>query len=147
VNRESHPTRDELLVMAYVDDELAEDQRQLLQERLAKEPELAQQVAVYQKLAILANQMAPPEPHDLEWNRLKSDPVHQGTVGLGWILLAGGLIALFALLMALVIDSELSSLIKVLLIAPISGFLLLTLVRLRDRIKLAPFDPYTEVKR
>ena len=52
-----HPTRDELLVMAYVDDELAAEARSDFQARLANEPELVRQVAVYQKLEGLARQM------------------------------------------------------------------------------------------
>lgn len=147
MSQDNHPTRDDLLVMAYVDDELAEDQRQLLQDRLATEPELARQVAVYRKLALLADQMAPPEPQDLEWDRLRTHPVHRGGVGLGWTLLAAGSLGLLAWITYSVIDSELSGPIKALVLAPCAGFALLLLIRLRDRLRLLPLDPYTEVKR
>lgn len=143
----AHPTRDDLLVMAYVDDELAADQRKLLQSRLAKEPELARQVAVYQKLAVLAQQVAPPEPMDLEWERIRKSPAHRSGLSLGWLLLTGGVLGLLAWGCYSVLVSDLSMPAKLFFAAAGSGFGVLLLIRLRDRLRLIPFDPYTEVQR
>lgn len=142
-----HPTREDLLVMAFVDDELAAEQRELFQNRLAAEPSLARQVAAYQKLAVLARQSAPPEPSDLEWNRIQQEPVHQAGNRLGWFLLCTGGVGLSLWLCVLIVQADLPIVGKVLLLAPIGGFCLLLVMRIRDRCRLIPFDPYTEVKR
>ena len=148
MNRESeHPSRDELLVMAYVDDELVPEQRELLEERLAKEPELLRQVAAYQKLEVLARQGAPPEPTDLEWERILGSPLHQAGSRTGWTLLCGGLIGLFVLGCIATLQSDLEFFTKILILTPLCGFSVLLSIRYRDRQRLIPFDPYTEVKR
>jgi anti-sigma factor RsiW len=148
MNRESeHPSRDELLVMAYVDDELVAEQRELLEQRLVEEPELLRQVAAYQKLEVLARHSAPPEPTDLEWERILDSSLHQAGSRTGWTLLCAGLIGLFALGCIATLQSDLETVTKALILAPLCGFSVLLSIRYRDRQRLIPFDPYTEVKR
>jgi anti-sigma factor RsiW len=142
-----HPTRDELMAMAYVDDELVPEQRTAFQARLASEPDLGRQVAVYRKLEVLARRMAPPEPLDHEWQRLRSEPWRRGGENLGWTLCVAGTLGLAAWLVFLILGSGLTLWVKALLIAPCAGFTLLVLLRWRARRRLAPFDPYTEIRR
>ena len=142
-----HPSRDDLLVMAYVDDELADEQRDLFHYRLADEPRLARQVAAYQKLAVLARQMAPAEPTDLEWARLQSSAVHRGGVGIGWLLLGLGFVLYGIWSCFAVAQSELSLLGKCSILIPSLGFVLLLVIRIRDRRRLLPLDPYTDIER
>jgi len=142
-----HPSRDELLVMAYVDDELAPEQRRLFQERLAGDPELNRQVCAYRELALLATRMAPAEPGDLEWNRIRSSPLHRGSVGLGWTLLALGGLLFLGWSAVLVLDSDLGTVAKWAISVPAFSFFWLLLIRLRNRRRLVAYDPYTEVRR
>ena len=142
-----HPTRDELLIMAYVDDELAAGARDDFQARLATEPELLRQVVEYQKLEILARQMAPPEPQDYEWERLTEAGWHKAGQGLGWILLFSGSIGLVGWMALLVYQADMPLAGKAGLGALLAGFTCLLLLRLRVRLRLLPYDPYTEVKR
>ena len=142
-----HPSRDELLVMAYVDGELADDQRATFETRLADEPELVRQVAAYRKLEVLARHVAPPEPADHEWKRIRAEPVRRAGVGLGWLLLAGGAFLVGVWILVEVVRSDATALQKFAVCAPVGGFLLLLLLRLRDRVRLYPLDPYTEVHR
>jgi len=144
---QARPTRDDLLVMAYVDDELADEQRKSLEDRLEHEPELARQVASYRKLAVLAEQVAPPEPLDREWERLRAEPSHRAGVGLGWTLLLSGLAVGVIGLAIWVLASDLQFWAKFTCLVPSAGFLILLWLRWRDRQRLLPFDPYTEVKR
>lgn len=144
---QARPTRDDLLVMAYVDDELADEQRGALEERLAHEPELARQVATYRKLAVLAEQIAPPEPQDHEWERLRAEPLHRAGAGLGWTFLLSGLAVGVAGLATWVLASDLQVWAKFTCLVPSAGFLILLWLRWRDRQRLLPLDPYTEVKR
>jgi hypothetical protein len=148
MNRESeHPSRDELLVMAYVDDELVAEQRSAFQERLVDEPELLRQVTVYQKLAVMARQAAPPEPSDLEWGRIQGETMHQAGVGLGWTFMCLGLIGLLLVGFIAILQADIGTSLKAMLLAPWFGFGLLLVIRLRDRRRLIPFDPYTDLKR
>ncbi len=146
-NKSEHPTRDDLLVMAYVDDELADEQRAIFHNRLAEEPELSRQVAAYQKLAVLAKQMAPPEPSDLEWDRIQASPVHRTSVGAGWILLGIGTLAYVVWSCFMIAQSDLSTFGKCAILVPALSFCWLLAIRFRDRRRMLPFDPYTEVKR
>ncbi len=148
MNRESeHPSRDELLGMAYVDDELVPQQREQLEQRLANEPELLRQVTAYQKLEVLARHNAPPEPTDLEWERILDSSIHQAGTRTGWTLLCAGMIGLFLLGCIATLQADLDAVTKALILAPLLGFTVLLSIRFRDRQRLIPFDPYTEVKR
>lgn len=142
-----HPSRDDLLVMAYVDAELSDDQRVTFESRLADEPELVRQVADYRKLEILARHVAPLEPADHEWRRIREAPLRRAGVGLGWLLLAGGAFVVGLWVLVEVVRSDATALQKFGVCLPVGGFLLLLLIRLRDRVRIYPYDPYTEVQR
>ena len=142
-----HPTRDELLVMAYVDDELTPEIRAELEERLANESLLARQVVEYQRLEVLSRQCAPPEPADHEWARLERGRGRRGASGLGWVLFCLGGVGLIGYGIYQIYHSEMGMTGKVLCSSLLAGFLLLLVVRLRDRLHILPFDPYTEVRR
>ncbi len=142
-----HPSRDELLVMAYVDHELADEVREQFMARLAQEPQLALQVAEYQRLEMVARQCAPPEPADYEWHRIKGEDGRRALLGLGWIFAFSGSVGFIGWLSLEIHKSDMGPLGKYTLAALLVGFTVLVLVKLRDRMRLLPYDPYTEVKR
>jgi ferric-dicitrate binding protein FerR (iron transport regulator) len=142
-----HPSRDDLLVMAFVDDELVDEVREEFQARLARDPELARQVSEYQRLDVVARQCAPPEPADYEWARMQDDDGRRALLGLGWIAMFMGGVGLIGWLSLEVYKSDVSSGGKYALSALLVGFTILLMVKLRDRMRLLPYDPYTEVKR
>ena len=142
------PTRDELLAMAYVDGELADDARTEFEARLASEPALLREVAELKKLEVIARQTAPPEPIDHEWKRLEKEVVHAGGHFLGFLLAALGTLGLAGWGMLEVFrDDELTLVPKLLIGMTIGGFAVLFLVILRARLRTLPYDPYTEVQR
>jgi anti-sigma factor RsiW len=146
--RRDHPQRDELLCMAYVDDELAPDARKELERRMAGEPALAVQISAYRKLEVLGRQLAPCEPADHEWKRLEREPVQRTGLGLGWLLFVGGALLFYGWLgLELARDDELGLIPKLAIAAAVGGFGLLLGMTLRARLKTLPHDPYTEVKR
>lgn len=142
-----HPSRDDLLVMAYVDDELVDDVRAEFQARLASDPELAKQVAEYQRLELVARQCAAPEPADHEWARMQADDGRRALLGLGWVFLFCGSVIFIGWLSLELFMSDMAFGGKCALSALIAGFTILLLIKLRDRMRLLPYDPYTEVKR
>jgi len=147
MSREREPTGDELLAMAYADGELAGDARLAFEARLAREPDLRREVAELQGLAVLARQLAPAEPAELEWQSLAAGwQQRAGTqVGLG-LALAGALL-LAAGLLGWILWSTLPVALKAGAAAIGLGLAVLLLVALRARRRLAPLDPYTKVKR
>ncbi|MDP6956482.1 MAG: hypothetical protein QF599_10945 [Planctomycetota bacterium] len=142
------PTPDELSAMAYVDAELAPQERAAFEARLALEPTLAREVARLRSLSLLARQSAPSEPMDHEWARLEQDPIQKASLGLGAFLVlvsSGGLLGWA--LYAIAIDDKLETVPKVLLLASAAGFGLWFLAVLRGRLRTRSLDPYTVVKR
>lgn len=143
----SEPTRDELQAMAYADGELPEAERPEFETRLANDPALGRQVSEYLALAILARQVAPPEPMDHEWARLARDPVQRLGFAVGWLLLISGAFGIGGLSVYDIVGSDMATLEKVLALALIGGFLSLLLVTLRGRLRTLPYDPYEKVQR
>ncbi|MCB9915340.1 MAG: hypothetical protein H6828_09345 [Planctomycetes bacterium] len=142
-----HPSRDELLAMAYVDDELTPDARAEFQARLGREPALALRVAEYQRLELVARQCAPPEPADYEWARLRDDDGRRALLGLGLIALFCGGVGVIGWLSLEVYKSDMGTGGKAALALVLVGATAVFLVKLRDRMRLLPYDPYTEVQR
>ena len=142
-----HPTRDELLAMAYVDDQLAAEDRRAFQARLSNEPALALEVAALQRLEVFARTAAPPEPIDIAWQAIDDDPMQRGTVSAGWLFVVASLLGMsvFAAITLWTLDIRLGY--KACVTALAVGVLLLFVSVLRRRLASRPFDPYTAVKR
>lgn len=148
MNAQAEPSQDELLAMAYVDGELDAASRHELETRLASDRALAGRVAHYRALEILARQMAPPEPTDVEWERLESEAVHSTGTRLGWGLLALGAAALIVFgIYGLATSSAVSTAPKACIFCLIGGFAILLGLAVRARVRLLPFDPYRKVQR
>ena len=141
------PSRDELLAMAYVDGELAEDARIEFESRMAAEPSLRREVAELRQLAVVARQNAPPEPMDFEWERLEKEWVHTGGRSTGLLLVAVGVFGLAGWGVWSLLTSDLSLVPRGLFAALLLGGVLLFAVTLRARLRTLPYDPYTQVKR
>ena len=147
-DKKREPSRDELLAMAYVDGELADEAAEEFERRLPNEPALVREVAELERLEVIARQTAPPEPIDHEWRRLERGVVHSGGHFLGFLLAALGTLGLSGwALFELFREDELALFAKLLISMTIGGFALLFLVILRARLRTLPYDPYTEVKR
>lgn len=145
--RESEPSADELLAMAYVDGELDPERRAAFAARLEREPLLAKEVAELQAIELLARQAAPPEPADHEWARLEREPLTRGMSALSWILLGSAIVGLCAWGVAWIVGCDLAPLPKILVLALVAGIVLRFLLAVRQRARTLPLDPYTKVKR
>ena len=142
------PTQGELQAMAYVDGELAGEERAGFEARLADDEQLARHVAHYRALDVLSRQMAPPEPADHEWTRLESEALHGLGTRLGWGLVGLGGVALAAYgVVGLARAESISSVPKLGLLSLLGGLGLLLALTIHARVRLLPFDPYRKVKR
>jgi anti-sigma factor RsiW len=144
---EREPTREELLAMAYVDGELDPAARREFEALLPGRSDLAREVVQFQRLALLAREVAPPEPMDFEWRRLAQDPLHRAGSGLGFFLLSAGALGLLGWGSVALFTSELELVTKALIFALLLGATLLFVATLRARLRTLPFDPYTEIQR
>lgn len=141
------PTPDELLAMAYADGELDPDTRARFEARLAGEPELARAVALQQRLNVLAREVAPSEPEDLEWARLERSHVRRFGWSLATLLVLLGVAGALGCGVYGFACSEASPFLKLSVGLLAAGFLLWFALVARARARTRPYDPYTEVKR
>ncbi|MCP3917256.1 MAG: hypothetical protein GY711_17040 [bacterium] len=144
---EREPTRDELLAMAFADGELRGEELDRFQARLASEPGLVREVSEYLALQLIARQMAPREPADYEWDRLREDIAHQAGERLSWLLFTGAVLGLIVTGVIGIANSELETLPKTFALGAILGLGLLLLMTLRARLRVLPYDPYRKVER
>lgn len=144
----AEPTRGELLAMAYVDGQLAGDERAEFEAQLTEDAELARQVAHYRALEVLTRQMAPPEPADHEWGRLEGELLHGVGSKLGWGLLGLGGLGLAGYgIVGLATADSIPGGPRVCLLCLVGGLGLLLALTIRARVRLLPFDPYRKVQR
>ena len=144
---ERTPTRDELLAMAYVDNELEDTARREFEARLAKEPALSKEVAELQKLEVMARNAVPPEPMDYEWKRLEQELAHSVGNPIGWIALCIGSVGLFGWVFYELVRSEMELLPKVLILSILGGLTILLALTARARLRTLPYDPYRSIQR
>lgn len=147
--RDEQPTRDELLAMAYADGELLGEERRAFELRLVTEPQLAEQVRDVRALAILARQVAPPEPQDAEWERLERDLLQRLLKRGGYTLfsVAAAASLVLVLLFAFEVTSYRQPLVAGCTVCWIAGGITLLVATLRWRARTHPHDPYVHVKR
>ncbi len=142
-----HPSRDELLCMAYVDDELDAEARATFETRLASEPELAREVTSLRRLELFARTAAPPEPIELEWLRLEAEPLQRSLVTIGWVATVAGALGLCAVLLFALWSARIELWEKSCLSVLIAGLTIIFLTIVRRRWRSRPYDPYTAVQR
>lgn len=147
--REEQPTRDELLAMAYADGELDGEERREFELRLVSEPELAEQVREVRALAVLAHQVAPPEPQDAEWDRLERDLLQRLLKRGGYTLFSVAAVAsiVLVLLSAFEIEDGVQPLVAGCTVCWVAGAVALLAATIRWRARTHPHDPYVDVKR
>lgn len=141
------PSRDELLAMAYVDDELAPEARAEFEQRLAREPALRREVSALKDLELMAREAAPKELLDHEREALAREPLQRATLGLGATLLVVGVLALATYGMYLLLEAPLPPLLRWPLVAVLLGGAFLFGSVLRARLRTLPHDPYRNVRR
>jgi len=141
------PSRDELLAMAYVDDELAPAARAEFEQRLAREPDLRREVSALKDLEVMAREAAPKEIAEHEWTALAREPAQRAAMGLGATLLVASVVVLATYGMYLLLEAPLPPLVRWPLVAGLLGGAFLFGAVLRARLRTLPHDPYRHVRR
>ncbi len=147
IELQPEPDRHDLLAMAYADGELPPDERLAFEALLVERPELALEVAEFERLAVMARQCVPPEPMDLEWRSLSRDATQRALERGGRLLCGLGAAGLLAWLGLELAASSIAIVGKLALFSCALGALFSWVALARARARTRRLDPYTDVVR
>jgi anti-sigma factor RsiW len=141
------PTSDELLAMAYADNELDPSARAEFEGRLAREPALGREVAAQKRLHVLAREVAPHEPEDHEWARIVRSRPRRWILTVAWIFILVDVGFLVALGLWEFLGSSAPLAFKIAVVIGLGAFVAWFALVVRARVRTLPYDPYTGIKR
>ena len=140
------------LMMAYLDNELDDEQTQAFEQHLAECPECTKEMKEFEKLKQLTDNVTLVEPEDRIWQQYWSNVYNRIERSLGWILFSVAAILLtiyggFRLIEEIIKDQTVGTLLKAGLLVLIAGLAILFVSVLRERIYFWNKDRYKDVRR
>ena len=140
------------LMMAYLDNELDDEQRQAFEAHLASCPDCAREMKGFAKLKQVTDSVTLVEPEDRLWENYWGGVYNRMERGVGWTLfsVAGILLVIyggFKAIEELVRDPAVGLLLKVGLLVLVAGLAILFVSILRERIYFWSKDRYKDVRR
>jgi anti-sigma factor RsiW len=140
------------LMMAYLDNELDEQQKRAFEAHLASCPDCAKDMKEFKKLKQMTDQVALVEPEDRVWREYWSGVYNRVERGTGWVLFSLAAIALllyggFLLIETIIVDPAVGVLLKLGLLALLAGLVILFVSVLRERVYFWSRDRYRDVRR
>jgi len=140
------------LMMAYLDDELNDEQKRAFEAHLASCDDCAKDMEEFKKLKRMTDCVAFAEPEDRIWDEYWNSLYNRIERGAGWILFSVAAIALliyggFELVESIIEDRTIGVLAKVGVLALIGGLAILFVSVLRERIYFWGRDRYKDVRR
>jgi predicted anti-sigma-YlaC factor YlaD len=140
------------LMMAYLDNELDDEQRRAFEQHLSSCSVCANELQEFQRLKQLTDNVKLIEPEDRIWQQYWSGLYNRIERGLGWILFSVAAILLviyggFKMIEEIIRDQTVGALLKVGLLALIVGLAILFVSVLRERLYFWKKDRYRDVRR
>jgi len=140
------------LMMAYLDNEIDDEQKRAFEEHLASCTQCTQELKEFEKLKQLTDSVTLAEPEDRIWKQYWGNVYNRVERGLGWILFSVAAILLtiyggFELIEKIIRDQTVGMLLKVALLVLIAGLAILFVSVLRERIYFWKKDRYRDVRR
>jgi predicted anti-sigma-YlaC factor YlaD len=140
------------LMMAYLDDELDDEQKRAFEAHLASCGDCAKDMEEFKRLKRMTDCVAFAEPEDQVWDEYWNHLYNRIERGAGWILFSVAAIALllyggFELIETIIEDRTVGVLAKVGLLALIGGLAILFVSVLRERVYFWGRDRYKDVRR
>jgi predicted anti-sigma-YlaC factor YlaD len=140
------------LMMAYLDDELNDEQRRAFEEHLASCPECTKDLAQFKKLKEITDGVALVEPEDRVWEQYWGNIYNRIERGTGWILFSVAAISLliyggFEIIEGIIEDRTVGILMKIGMLALLGGLAILFVSVLRERVYFWSKDRYRDVRR
>jgi predicted anti-sigma-YlaC factor YlaD len=140
------------LMMAYLDDELDEQQKRAFETHLGSCPECTKDLTEFQRLKEITDGVTFVEPEDRVWNEYWGGVYNRFERGAGWILFSIAAISLliyggFELIEGIIEDRAVGVLMKVGLLALLGGLAILFVSVARERVYFWSRDRYKDVRR
>jgi predicted anti-sigma-YlaC factor YlaD len=140
------------LMMAYLDNELNDQQRRTFEAHLTSCPECTKELGEFKKLKQMTDCVAFVEPEDRVWEEYWSRLYNRIERRVGWVLFSVAAIALliyfgFELIETVIEDPAVGVLMKVGLLALLGGLAILFVSVLRERVYFWSRDRYRDVRR
>ena len=138
----------EILMMGYIDGELAPSLQDRFKTHMQDCTQCAQELVRYQELTQVAHSIRLREPQDVELERFWENIYNRMERHSAWGLIAAGVsLPVVALVLAVIQTDLLAWWLKAGIGAVAVGFLLLFISVLRERMRTMPYDRYRGVKR
>jgi len=140
------------LMMAYLDNELNDQQRRAFEAHLASCSECTKEMGEFQRLKHMTDSMTLVEPEDRVWEQYWSNLYNRMERRAGWVLSSVAAIVLsiyfgFELIETIVTDPAVGVLMKAGLLALLGGLAILFVSVLRERVYFWSRDRYRDVRR
>jgi predicted anti-sigma-YlaC factor YlaD len=140
------------LMMAYLDDELNDEQKLAFELHLASCADCAKDLQEFKKLKRMTDCVGLVEPEDRVWDQYWNNLYNRIERGTGWILFSVAAIALliyggFELIETVIENRTVGVLAKVGVLALIGGLAILFISILRERVYFWSRDRYKDVRR
>jgi len=140
------------LMMAYLDDELNDEQKVAFELHLASCADCAKDLQEFKKLKRMTDCVALTEPEDQVWDQYWNNLYNRIERGTGWILFSVAAIALliyggFELVETVIESRTVGVLAKIGVLALIGGLAILFVSILRERVYFWSRDRYKDVRR
>ena len=134
-------------MMAFLDDELSSEDRLRFMEECYTDPDLAEELAGFRRVADVASSMRLREPEDHEYERLYTRVATRIERTLGWALLGLGVASLTAYGVVSLLTSALPVALRISIGLIVAGLLTLGWHVIRVRLRMRRFDRYVGVVR
>jgi len=140
------------LMMAYLDNELNDQQKRAFEEHLAGCPDCTRELAEFRKLKRMTDCVAFVEPEDRVWEQYWGNVYNRIERGAGWLLFSIAAIILFIycgfqFIEHIIDDPTVGVLMKIGLLALLGGLVILFVSVLRERVYFWSRDRYRDVRR
>ncbi len=140
------------LLMGYLDNELTDKDRTAFEKHLAECPGCTDELKQFRKLKAITDEVTLVEPEDKIWREYWGGIYNRIERGIGWIIFSVAAILLtiyggFKLVEAIVNDPKVGTMLKVGLVALITGLAILLVSVMRERLYFWKHDRYRNVRR
>lgn len=140
------------LMMAYLDHELHEPQKQVFEDHIAQCQACAHELKEFERLKQMTDDLSLAEPEERIWQQYWDNVYNRAERGIGWILfsIAGVLLILYGgtwSVRHLITDPSVSLFVKIALLALITGLAVLFVSIVRERLYFWNKDRYRNVRR
>ncbi len=140
------------LMMGYLDNELDDEQRKVLEEHLASCSECSKELEQFKQLKRITDEVTLVEPEDRIWEEYWGSIYNRIERGIGWILFSVAAILLiiyagFKAIEELIRDPAVGIILKAGLLALVAGLAILFVSILRERLYFRKRERYKDVRR